>query len=87
MSTIGPIASIRLKSQVIDNCWQYVYENFHKFNEQNKIKVMLAIISRDMPTKLEGDVGGGTKVIVVREKNATVSRDVTLSTAFSGEPS
>jgi hypothetical protein len=68
MSNIGPVAGIRLKSQVIENCWQYVYENFHKFNEHNKIKVALAILSKDMPTKLEG-AGLGTKVIIVKDKD------------------
>lgn len=57
MSNIQPVASIRLKTQVIENCWQYVFENFHKFTDNNKIKVALAIISKDLPTKIEGDVG------------------------------
>ena len=68
MSNIGPIATIRVKSQVIQNCWDYVYNNFHKFKDDHKLKVVLAIISKDMPTKVEGDVKGPTQIVVVRSK-------------------
>lgn len=80
MSNIGPIASIRVKTQVIGNCWEYVLANFGNFTTQNKIKVALAIISKDMPTQLVGDIGGGTKVIIVKDKqpNESNSRSLTL---------
>lgn len=68
MSNIGPIADINVKNQVIANCWQYLYENFHKFHDTNKIKITLAIIQKDMPTKLEGDVKGPTQIVVIRSK-------------------
>jgi len=56
MSNIGPIASINVKQRVIDNCWNYVNDNFHKFTDTNKVKVALAIITKDMPTQVTGDV-------------------------------
>lgn len=72
MSNIGPIASINVRNTVISNCWNYVHENFHKFNEQNKIKVVLAIISKDMPTKVEGEALAQRVVqIVYTNKNET----------------
>ncbi len=86
MSNIGPIAGIRLKSQVIENCWQYVYENFHKFNEANKIKVSLAIISKDMPTTIIGD--GLKSVININSNGKTqpfLNRLEHKPQKFSGE--
>lgn len=74
-----------LREQVISNCWEYLRDNFHKFSDTNKIKIGLALCTKDMPSKLEGDVGGGTKVILVREKNAAVSRDPSVSTEISGK--
>jgi len=56
MSNIGPIASINVKQRVIGNCWNYVDANFRSFSEANKIKVALAILTKDMPTQLSGDV-------------------------------
>lgn len=47
-----PIANI--KTQVIRMGWEYIRDNFHKFNETNKIKVSLALAMKDMPTQLEG---------------------------------
>jgi len=84
MSNIGPIASIRVKTQVIENCWNYVLANFGNFTPQNKIKVALAIITKDMPTQLQGDVGGGTKVIIVKEKDAAVNRSPAISETIPG---
>jgi len=36
-------------------CRVYLNDNFHKFSEVNKIKISLNIISKLIPTKLEGD--------------------------------
>lgn len=66
MSVNAPIASGNIKNQVIQNSWNYILENFHKFTEANKIKVVLAIISKDMPTKLEGGLSF-TNMPVVKE--------------------
>ena len=54
MSNLNPIANPSIKAKVIQNSWDYLHDNFHKFNETNKIKVVLAVISKDMPTKVEG---------------------------------
>lgn len=51
------ISSINVRSQVVKNVWDWTLENFHKLNESNKIKIVLAVIGKDMPTKIEGDVG------------------------------
>jgi hypothetical protein len=40
--------------ELVEKCRVYLNDNFHKFTEANKIKISLAIISKAMPTKLEG---------------------------------
>jgi hypothetical protein len=46
-----------LKELVIDNCWEYLRDNFHKLNENNKIKVSMALCTKSIPQKIEGDQG------------------------------
>ncbi len=57
-----------LRTALVNKSWQYLYENFHKFNEFNRIKVALEIIKRDMPTKLEGADHKNT-IYVINGKN------------------
>ena len=88
MSTLGPIASIRVKSQVIENCWNYVFENFGKFSPEHKLKVILAIIPKDMPTKVEGDITKGpTQIVVIRSKEEIADRVESISGQISVQPS
>ena len=43
-----------IKELFVGTCWEYLRDNFHKFNETNKIKIALEICKKDQPTKLEG---------------------------------
>jgi hypothetical protein len=43
------------KELLIGKSWTYLYNNFHKFSQDNKIKIALELSKKDMPTKLEGD--------------------------------
>ena len=48
--------SLDVKTRVIKKMWDYIDQNFHKFNENNQIKVSLALVQKDMPTQLDGKV-------------------------------
>jgi len=43
-----------VREKVIENCWHYLYDNFHKLSDSNKIKVALAISTKNIPQKVEG---------------------------------
>jgi hypothetical protein len=45
-----------IKSLVVANCWQYLYENFHKFSETNKIKIALELAKKDIPVEVAGEI-------------------------------
>ena len=45
-----------VRVRVIRKMWQYIDENFHKFSDNNKVKVSLALAQKDMPTQLDGKV-------------------------------
>ena len=45
-----------LKELVLGKCWEYIHDNFHKFNQANKIKVSLALLQKSMPTELSGQL-------------------------------
>jgi hypothetical protein len=57
-----------LKEIFIGNCWKYLHDNFHKFNEANKIKISLALAQKDMPTQMTGDLSF-TQMEAVRLQN------------------
>ena len=45
-----------IKELFMGECWEYLRNNFHKFNETNKIKVALTLVQKDIPQKIEGDM-------------------------------
>jgi len=46
------------RNLLIGKSYEYLNDNFHKFKENNRIKVALEIIKKSMPTQLEhsGDI-------------------------------
>jgi hypothetical protein len=51
--------SQRVKKELLPKCYEYLNNNFHKFKQDNKIKVALELVKKDMITKLQGE-GFGT---------------------------
>lgn len=43
-----------IKELFIGECWKYLHDNFHKFNETNKIKIALALATKDVPQQIDG---------------------------------
>jgi Cys-tRNA synthase (O-phospho-L-seryl-tRNA:Cys-tRNA synthase) len=43
-----------IRQKVLTKLWDYVDENFHKFTEANKLKVVVALCSKSMPQIVEG---------------------------------
>ena len=43
-----------IKELFVGHCWEYLRDNFHKFNTTNQIKIALEICKKDQPTKVEG---------------------------------
>ena len=46
----------KIKELFVGNCWKYLHDNFHKFNETNKIKIALEIYKKDIPQQIEGEI-------------------------------
>lgn len=44
-----------IKELFIGNCWEYLNNNFHKFSEQNKIKIALELCKKDIPQEVKAD--------------------------------
>jgi len=62
------ISSLETRKKVIENCWDYLLGNFYKLTETNKIKVSLAICTKNIPQELIGDLKGQeTKVVIIKE--------------------
>lgn len=43
------------RKRVLTKCWSYLDDNFHKFKDGVKIKVVLALCTKDLPSKIEGE--------------------------------
>ena len=48
--------NLDVRTRVIHKMWEYIDQNFHKFSDNNKVKVSLALAQKDMPTQLDGKV-------------------------------
>ena len=80
------LAEKKAKELLLDKTWEYLNDNFHKFNEQNKIKIALALCTKAMPTEMEhsGIPSGDTKVVVVvQETNGNKDTQGRLSGGVS----
>lgn len=44
------------KRELLEKGWTYLNDNFHKFTEENRIKIALALCTKDMPTQLSGSM-------------------------------
>lgn len=42
------------KKELLEKGWSYLNDNFHKFTEDNRIKIALTLCQKDMPTVMEG---------------------------------
>ena len=45
-----------VKELLVHKSWTYLHDNFHKFNERNKIKIALELCKKDIPQVYEGEV-------------------------------
>lgn len=71
------------KKELLAKGWTYLNDNFHKFTEDNRIKIALTLCVKDMPTQLEGDLKGDTKVVVMVDNNGNQSTQGRLPTSVS----
>ena len=44
-----------IKELFLHTCWEYLRDNFHKFNETNKIKIALTLAQKDLPQEIKGN--------------------------------
>ena len=56
------------KKELLSKGWTYLNDNFHKFTEDNKIKIALTLCVKDMPTQIEGDVKGPQQIVIIKSK-------------------
>ena len=45
-----------MKELLLKKSWAYLHDNFHKFSEDNQIKIALTLAAKDIPQKVEGDI-------------------------------
>ena len=78
MSNIGKQSSKNVQQEVLTTCWQYLRENFHKFNEDKKLKVILTLCPKNMPVMIEGGSSQFVYIINNRDTKGSESNRVNL---------
>jgi hypothetical protein len=53
---------------LIGRCWSFLYDNFHKFSQDNKIKISLELAKKNIPTEILGVPKTETKIIFITPK-------------------
>ena len=43
-----------IKQLFLGKCWEYLDNNFHKFSDDNKIKIALTLVAKDIPQEVQG---------------------------------
>ncbi len=46
----------QLREAVLDSCWEYLRDNFHKFSEANQLKVSIALCTKNLPQEINGEL-------------------------------
>ena len=64
-----------IKQLFIGECWEYLRNNFYKFNEGNKIKIALELCKKDIPQIMEGEIKY-TAMSVVRIETKPLMLDI-----------
>jgi len=66
-----------IKELFVGKCWSYLNDNFHKFSQTNKIKIALALTTKDLPTQLDGELVKNQIVVIRNEcEIKNVAREV-----------
>jgi hypothetical protein len=48
--------SLGVRERVIEKIWAYLDDNFHKFTEANRMKIILAIAPKNIPQLVDGNI-------------------------------
>lgn len=64
-----------IRRAVIETCWQYLHENFHKFTEANKIKIINTICGKNVPQEIKTEGVKDTNIIIVRNSKEPVGTE------------
>ena len=74
-----------IKELFIGECWEYLRNNFHKFNEANKIKVALTLAQKDIPQKVEGDIKV-TEMPAIQKLSGEANQENRIAEFLIGSP-
>lgn len=56
------------RNLLIGKSWEYLCDNFHKFSEDNRIRIALEIVKKNIPQEIINDSIKDTNIIIVRDK-------------------
>ena len=57
------------RNLLIGKSWEYLCDNFHKFTEDNRIRIALEITKKNMPTVIEGELNSKITQMPMIEKD------------------
>lgn len=72
------------RNSLIGKSWEYLCDNFHKFSQDNRIRIALEITKKNMPTVIEG--GDRRIVYVINNGNTKRCEDNRVNLRAALEP-
>lgn len=83
MSTGGITAQeYTVRQRVLEKLWVYVDDNFHKFTDANKLKIVVALCAKSMPQIIEGNYNV-TKMPTVKADTKELEYNLGTRTPFT----
>ena len=74
-----------IKELFLGKCWAYLDDNFHKFSEENKIKIALALTTKDLPQEMLGNFQV-VQMGVIQKTSSESSTNLDFKIGTSSEP-
>ena len=71
MSTGGITAQrFAVREIVLGKMWDFLNDNFHKFTDDKKLKIAVALLTKDIPHQVDDSESQKpeTKVVIIREE-------------------
>lgn len=75
-----------IKELFIKECWAYLRDNFHKFNEANKIKVSLTLAQKEIAQVVEASVEARVTEMPAILKSGEATNENRITPFLIGSP-
>ena len=67
------------REKLLGKCYEYLYDNFHKFSDTNKIRIALELVKRRLPQDTNLNVKSEGFKMIIERANGVQGKTETIS--------